>query len=645
MFRKILSVTISIAVICLQSNTLLSEILPPNSNVTNRPSINTHQTALGTVPVVNIVNPNANGLSHNKYDKFNIDEQGAVLNNSRKSAYSQIIGETINANPNLTKTATVILNEVLTARSNIFGTLEILGQKADIIIANAYGISVNGGKFINAGKVSLITGTPMENNINKYIIGTGNLEIGQDGLTNGGDINLVSSQMEISGEVTAKELQILTGNDEYDIKQNQISSQDNEDVTAIDISASMYADKIKIISSKQDNKIEIKKNANLISNVEDIEIDAQGNINIKGTLQSNKDIKLNGETIANSGKMNAKNNITIEADIFENKSLTENLKYTKETVVTNAQAPKSSGEVLKEYEAIKELSYDKTAEIEAGNKFNINSNEFKNIGGTIKANKIEINSTKTINEISLDTVKIPLLYTYDVYKQFFTAIYDRTYTTEKEEEVNLQLQGEIIGKNIKITSEELTNRSSKIESEGKIEVKANNINNIVFDDQILEIKKVEVGGSIERGGYRILNKEVVETIYKPLPSEIIGKEISLQAEEIMNESSVIQASTKLAITGNNLTNTNKMAFYNSLYKYQIKGADDKSFGLNGWEEKIHYQEHKIFYPNIYTSKTEGKLIGNEIEINLTGKLSQEEYDITNPITKNNKQYRSRQIKS
>ena len=89
----------------------------------------------------------------------------------------------------------LILNEVLTAKSNIFGTLEVLGQKADIIIANAYGISVNGGNFINAGKVSLITGTPMENNLNKYTIGTGNLEIGQDGLTNSEDINLVSSQM------------------------------------------------------------------------------------------------------------------------------------------------------------------------------------------------------------------------------------------------------------------------------------------------------------------------------------------------------------------------------------------------------------------------------------------------------------------
>ena len=615
MFRRVLSITISIALICLQSNTLLSEILPPNSSVTNRPTINTYQTTLGTVPVINIVKPNNTGLSHNKYDKFNIDKQGAVLNNSQKNAYSQIIGETISANPNLTTTAKVILNEVLTARSNIFGTLEILGQKADIIIANAYGISVNGGNFINAGKVSLITGTPTENNLNKYIMGTGNLEIGQEGLINSEDINLVSSQMEISGAVTAKELQIATGNTEYDMEQNQITSQGNEEVTAIDISASMYADKIKILSSKQDNKIEIKKNANLISNVDDIEIDAQGNINIKGTLQSNKDIKLNGETITNNGKISAQNNITIEADVLENKYLTDNLEYTKETVITNAEAPKIFvSEVLKEYEKIKEISYGKTAEIEAGNKLSINSNEFKNIGSTIKADKIEINSNKIINEILLDTAKIPVLYTYDVYKWLFIPVYDKTYTTEKEEEILLQKRAEIIGNDIKITGTELANTSSKIQATGTIDINvqkqtkkaADNID-YTTEEAIEKIKK-ETDEKIKVGNLRLISYEEAKINHSLLPGEIIGKDINLQAEEIINDSSIIQAEQKLTVIGTNLTNTSTIFedFLDKKYQY-IFSANAST-------------------PYLFSSNTAGQISGNEIEINLTGDLKQENYD-------------------
>ena len=615
MFRRVLSITISIALICLQSNTLLSEILPPNSSVTNRPTINTYQTTLGTVPVINIVKPNNTGLSHNKYNKFNIDKQGAVLNNSQKNAYSQIIGETISANPNLTTTAKVILNEVLTARSNIFGTLEILGQKADIIIANAYGISVNGGNFINAGKVSLITGTPMENNLNKYTMGTGNLEIGQEGLINSEDINLVSSQMEISGAVTAKELQIVTGNNEYDIEQNKINSQGNEEVTAIDISASMYADKIKIISSKQDNKIEIKKNANLISNVEDIEIDAQGNINIKGTLQSNKDIKLNGETITNNGKINAQNNITIEADVLENKYLTDNLEYTKETVITNAEAPKIFvSEVLKEYEKIKEISYGKTAEIEAGNKLSINSNELKNIGGTIKADKIEINSNKIINEILIDTAKIPVLYTYDVYKWTLTPIYDKTYSTEKEEEILLQKQAEIIGNDIKITGTELSNTSSKIQATGTIDINVQKQTNKAADnidyttEEAIEKIKKETDEKIKVGSLRLISYEEAKINHSLLPGEIIGKEINLQAEEIINDSSIIQAEQKLTVAGTNLTNTSTIFedFLDKKYQY-IFSANAST-------------------PYLFSSNTAGKISGNEIEINLNGTLKQENYD-------------------
>ena len=50
-------------------------------------------------PLVNIVSPNANGLSHNKYLDFNVGNKGVVINNSANIGVSQI-GGVVYANPN-----------------------------------------------------------------------------------------------------------------------------------------------------------------------------------------------------------------------------------------------------------------------------------------------------------------------------------------------------------------------------------------------------------------------------------------------------------------------------------------------------------------------------------------------------------------
>jgi filamentous hemagglutinin len=77
-----------------------------------------------------------------------------------------------------------ILNEVVDGKtSNIAGWLEVVGNKAGVIIANPYGITCNGCGFINTSRVTLTTG---ESNFDKgnlsFDINQGNINIGSNGL-------------------------------------------------------------------------------------------------------------------------------------------------------------------------------------------------------------------------------------------------------------------------------------------------------------------------------------------------------------------------------------------------------------------------------------------------------------------------------
>ena len=52
------------------------------ANGANGPGVSTAATG---AQVVDIVAPNGNGLSHNQYQDFNVNQPGAVLNNSREA--------------------------------------------------------------------------------------------------------------------------------------------------------------------------------------------------------------------------------------------------------------------------------------------------------------------------------------------------------------------------------------------------------------------------------------------------------------------------------------------------------------------------------------------------------------------------------
>ncbi|WP_158074745.1 hemagglutinin repeat-containing protein [Rodentibacter mrazii] len=168
------------------------------------------------VEIINIATPSQSGLSHNQYNKYNVDQAGAVLNNAQQNAQTQLAGQ-VSANPNLRgQAATVILNEVVSRNpSHIAGKQEIAGQKADYVLANPNGISVDGAGFINTPRASLVVGKATVENgkLTGYQIDSDNNLTTKGTISGTDNVDLIAPTMNISGKIQAKDgnVNILQG--------------------------------------------------------------------------------------------------------------------------------------------------------------------------------------------------------------------------------------------------------------------------------------------------------------------------------------------------------------------------------------------------------------------------------------------------
>ncbi|HFD2068167.1 hemagglutinin repeat-containing protein [Serratia marcescens] len=182
------------------------------ANGANGPGVSTAATG---AQVVDIVAPNGNGLSHNQYQDFNVNQPGAVLNNSREAGLSQLAGQ-LGANPNLGgHEASVILNEVIGRNPSLLhGQQEIFGMAADYVLANPNGISCQGCGFINTSHSSLVVGNPLvENGVLQGYSTFGNRNtLSLNGTLNaGGVLDLIAPKIDSRGEVIVQDFKHSNG--------------------------------------------------------------------------------------------------------------------------------------------------------------------------------------------------------------------------------------------------------------------------------------------------------------------------------------------------------------------------------------------------------------------------------------------------
>lgn len=251
--------------------------------------------------VVNIQAPTAAGLSQNQYSKFDVTKGGLILNNAdglnNLTVETKLAGQIL-ANQNLTHSALVILNEVMTNKASVLnGFIEVAGTKADVLVANYNGITCATCGFINTGRATLTTGVPVVTNgaLKGLNVIQGAITINGSGLNAGGAdlLDLVARKVTIDGPINAPVLEVHTGAATWDYTKDTKTTQVGVGSTpdyAIDASAlgGMYANTIKLIASEAG--VGVRMLGEVAAAGGDFTLNAAGQIVLNGKVSATRDV-------------------------------------------------------------------------------------------------------------------------------------------------------------------------------------------------------------------------------------------------------------------------------------------------------------------------------------------------------------------
>ena len=313
------------------SSAMAGNIIADNNALPNqRPEVINTQNG---IPQVNIVAPNDSGISHNQYKQFDVDNRGAVLNNSAVMTSTQIAG-VIQGNPNLDPNkapARIILNEVNSNNpSQIKGFLEVAGGKAQVIVANPSGIICNGCGTINAGRMTLTTGKPQFNpdgSLAGYQVERGIIRVEGGGLNADSRhdtqyVDLLARAVEINSGVWAKEkIAVVAGKNKVDTqnKATRIESQTAQPKFAIDMGqmGGMYSGYIQMVGTEKG--VGVRNQGGHIQSDKTLTVNSNGKLiwgseSQQATTQAGSDITLIAkDTIGHQGKLHSGGTLNLES--------------------------------------------------------------------------------------------------------------------------------------------------------------------------------------------------------------------------------------------------------------------------------------------------------------------------------------------
>lgn len=307
---------------CILSTVLLSNMLYGADLVVDGAAAVLHQAGLDTtangVPLVNIVTPNATGLSHNKFSNFNVNPVGLILNNATGIVQTQL-GGFVQGNANLgTTPARVILNEVTgTSRTLLRGYTEVAGHTADVIIANPNGITVNGGGFINTPRATLSTGSPNYSGgvYQGLNVRGGDVLIEGEGMVsdNIDRVDLYTKTLQLNAQIHAKRLDVITGDNDIAVDGSSYVSQNGTGTQTYSIDSSVlggiYANAITLIATDTGVGVNLPE---ITYASDSLTLNANGHI-VLGAAVSDNTLSSTSQSLTVNGLLRSKNTMDLKA--------------------------------------------------------------------------------------------------------------------------------------------------------------------------------------------------------------------------------------------------------------------------------------------------------------------------------------------
>ncbi|QVQ28286.1 hemagglutinin repeat-containing protein [Achromobacter deleyi] len=254
------------------------------------------------VPVINIAPPSAGGVSNNRYTQFNVGPSGVVLNNSGGASQTQLAGQVAGNVMLGNQRAATILNQVTAPNpSQLMGTLEVAGNRANVIVANPAGITCNGCGFLNADRATLTTGRPQVGPDGSIAldVAAGKIRVEGEGLngTGASQVDLIARTLEINAGVWADRLNVTAGAARVDYATGAVSAQAGEGPApevALDTAAlgGMYANSIRLIGTEAG--VGVNVGGNLVALTGDLQVSASGDVRIapSAAVQAARDLRL-----------------------------------------------------------------------------------------------------------------------------------------------------------------------------------------------------------------------------------------------------------------------------------------------------------------------------------------------------------------
>ncbi len=465
--------------------------------------------AANNVPIVNIAAPNTGGLSHNKFNDYNVNQSGLILNNaigSQNGVALTQIGGLINDNANLKNSgaASIILNEVTSNNiSQINGYTEIAGKKADLVLANPNGFVMNGAGFVNVSRFSAVVGSSNQFNPNPSDLTfslSGNafevthgflpkltiLGAGID-LENITSTDLVANVMNIVAPIYggSNDVNLRTGDQTFNYLTKAVSSDNSTpgsnlpSEVAIDASAlgKIQAGRIFIMATKEG--FGIKYSGDLLASRSGVTIDAQGNIDYKNIASEIGDISVTSQkgSITQNGISHAKDsNSDIKLNAFGNVTNFGQFLSARNIKIDSGATFRNEGAVLN-------LS---------DNDFTVTAVDFINLGKISAKNKLNIKATSKITNSkeliagNILTITAPQIINEDsIYSNHQIELTATDYLTNKKDIISLgagliiKEDGSVSGdaQDGIIINAKTLNNGSQISAKNSITINSDSLNN------------------------------------------------------------------------------------------------------------------------------------------------------------------------